>query len=361
LKGNTGTNLRHLLVAECFVRNVAGNRRSFDATTVRSIFLSFGAAFFQSGRGGNMRLVLVILTLALFLLNIPNARSSVTDPEMDAIRALADAYISADPARLREAFLPSMNLFTTDEKEALRTIPFADYLQRVSANTNAAHEERHSTIDLVDRTGKAAIVKITTVRPKATVTDYLSLVRIEKHWKVVNKTFSVAPRTAPDSAAQSQPKPADKPCAAPDHRRFDFMIGTWQSSDPGTATVGASQGESTVESMLDSCIVHEHRTVSRDGKRLFDGDAYWGYDATTKHWLLFYLDDQSHMQVYEGREEAGRLGFYRERPDPDGKPILIRIVYTAVNTSSYTQAVERSSDHGVTWQPAGITTYQSKR
>jgi hypothetical protein len=113
--------------------------------------------------------------------------------------------------------------------------------------------------------------------------------------------------------------------------------------------------------MLDNCIVHEHRTVSRQGKRLFDGDAYWGYDATTKRWLLFYLDDQSHMQVYEGREEAGRLAFYRERPDADGKPILIRIVYTPVNTSTYTQAVERSSDHGATWQPAGVTTYQSKR
>jgi len=149
------------------------------------------------------RLVLVIFTLGLFLLDVPRAHSSATDPEIESIRAVADAYISADPARLRDAFLPSMNLYTTDEKEALRTIPFAEYLQRVSANANAAHEERHSTIDLVDRTGNAAIVKITTVRPKATVTDYLSLVRIEKHWKVVNKTFSVEPRTAPDSAAQS--------------------------------------------------------------------------------------------------------------------------------------------------------------
>jgi hypothetical protein len=113
--------------------------------------------------------------------------------------------------------------------------------------------------------------------------------------------------------------------------------------------------------MLDSCIAHEHRTVSRQRKRVFDGVAYWGYDATTKHWLLFYMDDQSHMQVYEGREEGGHLAFYRERPDPDGKPILIRIVYAPVNASRYTQAVERSSDHGATWEPAGVTTYQSKR
>jgi hypothetical protein len=305
------------------------------------------------------RFVLVTLTLVILEVTTLSARSGATAPEVDAIRSVADAYISADPARLRDAFLPGMNLYTTDEKEGLRTIPLAEYLQRVSAN--AAREERHSTIDLVDRTGNAAIVKITTIRPKATVTDYLSLVRIEKHWKIVNKTFSVEGRNSPDAAAQSQPKAADKPCSAQDHRKFDFKIGTWQTSDPGTATVAASAGESTVGAMLDSCIAHEHRTVSRQRKRVFDGDAYWGYDATTKHWLLFYMDDQSHMQVYEGREEGGHLAFYRERPDPDGKPILIRIVYAPVNASRYTQAVERSSDHGATWEPAGVTTYQSKR
>ena len=140
------------------------------------------------------------------------------------------------------------------------------------------------------------------------------------------------------------------------------MIGAWRTVDPATATVAAAEGESTVEAMLDSCIVHEHRSVSRQGKRLFDGNAYWGYDSTTRHWLLFYMDDMSHMQVYEGREDSGHLAFYRERPEPDGKLILIRIVYAPASSTSYTQTVEeRSSDHGTTWQPAGVTTYQSKR
>ena len=139
------------------------------------------------------------------------------------------------------------------------------------------------------------------------------------------------------------------------------MIGAWRTSDPGTGTVAAAEGESTVEVLLDGCIVHEHRSISRQRKRLFDGDAYWGYDSTTKHWLLFYMDDTSHVQVYEGREEKGQLAFYRERPDPDGKLILIRIVYAPAGSTSYTQTVERSGDRGTTWQPGGITTYQSKR
>ena len=139
------------------------------------------------------------------------------------------------------------------------------------------------------------------------------------------------------------------------------MIGTWRTNDPGNATVAAAEGESTIEPMLDGCIVHERRSLTRQGKHLFNGDAYWGYDSTTKRWLLFYIDDQAHMQVYEGREPAGNLAFYRERPDADGKIILVRITYTPINASSYTQTVERSTNHGETWESGGATTYKSKR
>jgi hypothetical protein len=67
------------------------------------------AAFFNLVVEGNMqRLVLVIFTLGLFLLNIPSAGSNATDSEIDAIRAVADAYISADPAHLRDALPPEM-------------------------------------------------------------------------------------------------------------------------------------------------------------------------------------------------------------------------------------------------------------
>jgi hypothetical protein len=312
-------------------------------------------------------LLLIVPLAAAFLssaLAAPQAPANdpENDPEIDAIRAVANAYISADPARLREAFLPTMNLYTTDEKEALRTIPFAEYLARVSANANVAQEERHASIDSIDRTGTVAVVKITTLRPKVKVTDYLSLVRIEKQWKIVNKTFFVEPRSTSTSASappSQQPSAADKPCAAPDHHPFNFMLGAWRTIDPGNASIAPAEGVSTVEPILGGCIVHEHRSISRAGKRLFDGDAYWGYDSVKKQWLLFYFDDQSHMQVYEGRSDAGYLAFYRERPDPDGKSLLIRIAYAPTSAGGYTQTVERSADHGATWQPGGVTTYRS--
>ena len=287
-------------------------------------------------------------------------KSTGSDPELAAIRAAAEAYLSSNPDRLRNVFLPGMNLFTTDDKEALRVIPFAEYLGRVSASA-VSKEQVNAVIESIDQAGSAAMVKIVTTRAKVLVTDYLSLLRIEKEWKIVNKTFAVRPRAASDEATvqANQPQVASAACS-PDHRRFDFMLGSWRTSDPGNATVAASQGESTIETTLDGCIIHEHRRLFRDGKRLFDGDAYWGYDVTTKRWLLFYMDDQSHMQVYEGRTEAEHLAFYRERPDPDGKLILIRIVYAPVNDSGYVQTASRSADHGTTWQSAGTTSYKAK-
>jgi len=137
------------------------------------------------------------------------------------------------------------------------------------------------------------------------------------------------------------------------------MVGSWETSDGPSGNPSTAEGHSAVETMLQGCIIHEHRHVTRQGKTLFDGDAYWGYDVTTKHWLLFYMDDTSHAQVYEGRADSGHLAFYRERPDTDGKTLLIRIAY-APSPKGYTQTVERSADHGATWTSGGVTTYLPK-
>jgi hypothetical protein len=298
------------------------------------------------------KLSIAILAGFLPTISSPAQTPDKEDSEIKAVRHVAELYISADSANLTEAFYPSSNLFTTDEKEALRNIPFSEYLDRVKKNAGAARADRKATIDSIDRTGNAATAKITTLTPESRVTDYLSMLRLNGQWKIVSKTFVVERRTQASASAG--------PCSAPDHRRFDFMIGAWNTSDPARGTFPSSEGNSTVEAILDGCVIHEHRHITQLGKALFDGDAYWGFDSTTKRWLLFYIDDQSHAQLYEGREDAGHLAFYRERPDPDGKPILIRISYAPAG-HGYTQTVQRSADHGVTWEPGGVTTYQPKR
>src|SRR4029077_2302343 len=130
-----------------------------------SILLSFAFASFHPEFGGNMkRLVFFILITGLLAAESSKADTGAVDPEIDAIRAVADAYISADPAKLRDAFLPSANLYTDDDTEAVRTTPFAEYLRSVSPNPRAGPGALKASINSVQRTGNVAIVKVTTVR-----------------------------------------------------------------------------------------------------------------------------------------------------------------------------------------------------
>jgi hypothetical protein len=46
----------------------------------------------------------------------------------------------------------------------------------------------------VDVTGTAAVARVVLDYPNAHFTDYLSLLKINDEWKVVNKIFHVEPR-----------------------------------------------------------------------------------------------------------------------------------------------------------------------
>lgn len=53
---------------------------------------------------------------------------------------------------------------------------------------------RRRWISSVDVTGTAAVARVVLDYPNALFTDYLSLLKIEGEWKVVNKIFHVEPK-----------------------------------------------------------------------------------------------------------------------------------------------------------------------
>jgi len=280
--------------------------------------------------------------------------------EHAAIRRVAQLYMTFDQAKLREAFYPTANLYLATEQGELRTIPFEQFLENVAKGAASGRRVPKMSIDLVDQEGSAAIVKITEHSDDATVTDYLSLIRGSGGWKVVSKTFYVdhTVQSGPSSSATTSQSASENPCTNSPVSTFAFMAGDWITSE-STVAVGAATGTSQTEAKLDGCVIWEHRYMEQNGKALFYGDALWGYDSTTKRMLLFYIDNRAHMQIYDGRLENGTWAFYRERPDPDGKLILIRIKY-APKGSGFTQSVERSGDHGATWGAPSVVSYEPK-
>jgi len=291
-----------------------------------------------------------------------SSQKNQVEEEHVAIRRVAQLYMTFDQANLREAFYPTANLYLATEQGEVRTIPFAQFLENVAKGAASGRRVPRMSIDLIDHEGNAAIVKITEHSDDATVTDYLSMIRGSEGWKVVSKTFYVNHKAQPASSGPAADAQAasQNSCGNTAISSFAFMVGNWITSESPVPAAGAETGTSRTEAVLDGCAIWEHRYVEQNGKEVFDAHVVWGYDSTSKRMLLFYIDDRSHTQLYEGRFENGSWAFYRERPDTDGRTILIRVKY-AQKGSGFTQSVERSSDHGATWATPSVVSYEPKR
>jgi hypothetical protein len=301
---------------------------------------------------------LALTALSLFLIRAAQAQQS-EDAETAAIRNVVQTYISPDPAKVGTAFLPAANLYVASDQGEMRVIPLSQFLENIAKSVAAGQLRPAMSIDFIDRVGTAATVRITEISATARVTDYFSLVHGKDGWKIVSKTFNVEHKTDAASTATSSPTSPPSPCPSAEAHAFDYMVGYWSTSESPTPAAGTTTGTSRTERILNGCAIWEHRYVEQNGKELFDAHVVWGYDVTTKRMLLYYVDDAAHTQLYEGKQENGAWAFYRERPDQDGKTILIRVTY-AKQERGFTQTVERSKDHGATWEKGSVTTYGPK-
>jgi hypothetical protein len=310
-----------------------------------------------------MRRPALVMLAALCFPFVAPAQGGHAEDDEAAIRRVAQLYISLTLANLREAFYPAANLYVANEQGGLRIIPLTEFLENVAKGVTSGEARPKMSIDLIDHVGDAAIVKIIEHSDQATVTDYLSLIRGGNGWKVVSKTFNVERKLPASTAATPgstvEQVQAQNTCAAGEMRTFDFMAGDWITSESPVAAPGPAIGTSRTERILDDCAIWEHRYVEQNGKELFDAHVVLGYDAATKRMLLFYVDDRSHTQLYEGHRENGTWTFYRERPGDGGQTVLIRVIY-APRGRGFTQMVERSKDHGATWEPGSVVSYEPK-
>lgn len=113
-------------------------------------------------------------------------------PEETAVRAALQHYLNGhatgDGAHHRKVFHPESKLFYTREgKLAQRTSE--DYIAGSRGTPAPDEAQRKRTIEWVDITGDAAAAKIRLEYPGVTFTDYMSLLKVDGEWKIVNKTF----------------------------------------------------------------------------------------------------------------------------------------------------------------------------
>lgn len=125
-----------------------------------------------------------------------HARTPRSDDEA-AVRAALQHYLdghaTGQAAHFAAAMHPEMRMFwVRDGRLAQRTQ--AEYVGGVSGKPAGDEARRRRWVEEVDVTGDAAVAKVVLDYPQARITDYMSLLRVDGEWRIVNKTFYSQPK-----------------------------------------------------------------------------------------------------------------------------------------------------------------------
>jgi len=165
---------------------------------------------------------------------------------------------------------------------------------------------------------------------------------------VANAPSTDAPAAAAVPAAPAAPATATPPrerypCrAGPQHRAFDFWLGTWDVSLAGKVV-----GRSVITSDLEGCVLREHWSTPKE-----EGTSVNFYDPATRRWHQVWTADNGVITHYVGNFEDGAMRFLAQGfGDADGVTRHRRMTFTPNADGSVRQFFEESTD-GQTWTPS---------
>ena len=153
-----------------------------------------------------MRPTPILIATSAALLAAGAADLSARWADEAAIRQTVQYYFDGgkhrDSLTLRKAFHPDARmLFARDGK--LAVVPIGEYITRVGSERLERGEvdSTERKVVSVDVVGDAAVAKLELKRPNAILTDYMSLLKVDGRWLIVNKIFTR--ETRPEHAGGS--------------------------------------------------------------------------------------------------------------------------------------------------------------
>jgi len=93
-----------------------------------------------------------------------------------------------DVESLKKAFLPEAMLYFVKKNGELGQLTQAQWYEGFKASAGK-EEEGDLSVASVDVSGNAASAKVEEDYPKSHYTDYVSLLKVNGEWKIVNKIF----------------------------------------------------------------------------------------------------------------------------------------------------------------------------
>lgn len=142
-----------------------------------------------------MRLTPLLIATSAALLAAGAADLSARWADEAAIRQTVQYYFDGgknrDSLTLRKAFHPEARMLFAREGK-LVVVPIGEYITRVGSESLKPGEvdSTERKVVSVDVMGDAAVAKLELKRPNAVLTDYMSLLKVDGRWLIVNKIFT---------------------------------------------------------------------------------------------------------------------------------------------------------------------------
>jgi hypothetical protein len=133
------------------------------------------------------------------------------------------------------------------------------------------------------------------------------------------------------------------PCNTPEHRQFDFWIGTWD-----VFARGQRVGENVIDTIYGGCVLRERYNTA---PRPYAGSSFNIYDASRRVWHQTWVDTGGLLLLIEGGLVNGAMVMEGHTVGARG-PVRNRITWTPIARDSVRQHWETWSDSASTWVTA---------
>ena len=138
---------------------------------------------------------LTLFAIILFVSSFAIGQTSDKEAVMVPLENYLKGHATGEGEYFKKAFHTEGNLiWIRDGKYTTRS--FAEYIAGASGKPPADEAQRKRRIGSVEVVGNAAIATIILDYPTTKFTDYMSLLKINGEWKIVNKTFFAEPKPA---------------------------------------------------------------------------------------------------------------------------------------------------------------------
>lgn len=139
-------------------------------------------------KGSGVLLIMLLLPVGLVPWSI------LHDSDEEAVRETIGHYFeghrTGDGEHFKRAFHPESKLFWVHDG-VLQQRTSGEYIARASGSPPDDEGQRARRVESIDITGNAAVAKLVLDYPSSYITDYMTLLKIDGRWWIVNKAFTV--------------------------------------------------------------------------------------------------------------------------------------------------------------------------